>query len=1022
MGATVKTSAKKLCGWGILLISLCSLVALPFLSFNGRIDVMLPENSGLHDIFSFLKEIQVSDKILVTLSQPASTADADVLCSAADRYLAALDQRWAAPMNLGLKQGEVTDDFKRLIRQLPDYTEPHEFEELSAATSYAGISASLKNLIKKLQKPEGMFAASAARADPLDWNGRMVNKIVGQLTSYGYRAVPVQGHLMDPERKNILLVLQTPIQMMDVPGVRGLLGHLEACAKTLPPSVEAKLVCAHLHTLGNETIIRRDITVTSIAVVAVFCILFFGVYRDWRSGYVVLIPFLASLPALALSALFFKSFSALVVGFGSVIAGITIDYAIHAYVVSREVARVEKLKRIRLPVILSALTTLCVFLAFCSSSIPAYRQLGCFASLAILISLLYALVALPHFIPVVRSDSTASPTDAPLKLLFTRRMSWFVLALSVVGFALGLWGLRVLKFDSNVAKLDGTPTSVMDEEARAVKLWGGGESRSAILSVEAQTEEEALRLNDQLYTALRLKGLTAQEVSSLAPLFPSEATRLKRRQAWQAYWTTPRVEAFQKDILNVSTELGFEADGFAPFWPLFEQWRSGIPSANEPIRFLTSVRERFIHASERGTTGVASVRVTTFVPDEPRVLGLAQQVQAEIPSLRIISRMAFSDQLSNAFVREVTGVTKLAGVLILLVTILLIRKPLMVVLALLPAIAGVTWGCAAMAFLGRSLDVSNLIAGIIVLGLCIDYGICMVFAYRDGIAEDVFKAVSLSAVTTVLGAGVLLLAKHPALFSIGVTLVAGVSTGYLCAWLTLRAIHSLQTSKQTALGSLLLLLIPLCVLTGCQTSPFPEPPVFAAQTVPAADVAKRFDTSLAPRFEEQNALVFHHRWMDIAAVGIAAVDRETRSLAVTCMTPLGVKIFEVVYTNGVLSRSFVMPALADKAGPLASTAGEDLMFAYFDLLPPVSAAWHLTKDRLVFKTSDVEGVTEYHYAWGDGKLAEKIRREKKDGLIRRVEYRVYTMTDLGLVPTALRIQNGQRGYSIDVSRCKEEGK
>jgi hypothetical protein len=198
--------------------------------------------------------------------------------------------------------------------------------------------------------------------------------------------------------------------------------------------------------------------------------------------------------------------------------------------------------------------------------------------------------------------------------------------------------------------------------------------------------------------------------------------------------------------------------------------------------------------------------------------------------------------------------------------------------------------------------------------------------------------------------------------------------------------------------------------------------VFAAQTVPAADVAKRFDTSLAPRFEEQNALVFHHRWVDIAAVGVAAVDRETRSLAVTCMTPLGVKIFEVVYTNGVMSRSFVMPALADKAGPLASSAGADLMFAYFDLLPPSTAAWHMTKDRLVFKASDAEGVTEYRYAWGDGKLAEKIRREKKNGLIRRVEYRAYTMTDLGLVPTALRIQNGQRGYSIDVSRCKEEGK
>jgi hypothetical protein len=188
------------------------------------------------------------------------------------------------------------------------------------------------------------------------------------------------------------------------------------------------------------------------------------------------------------------------------------------------------------------------------------------------------------------------------------------------------------------------------------------------------------------------------------------------------------------------------------------------------------------------------------------------------------------------------------------------------------------------------------------------------------------------------------------------------------------------------------------------------------------EVPARFQAKLAPQFEEQNALVFHYRWMDMAAVGIASVERASRSLAVTCMTPLGVTIFEVVCTNGIISKSFVMPALADKAGPIATSAGADLIFAYFDLLPPSTAAWHLTKDRLVFKASDADGVTEYRYAWADGKLAEKIRREKKHGVFRLVEYRAYTMTELGLVPTALRIRNGLQGYTIDVSRCKEESK
>ena len=779
-----------MCGVVVSVVSLVSIAVLPFLSFSGRIDVMLPEKEGIQDIFTFLKDVQVSDKVLVTLSMRDGTSDSDILCAAAEHYISTLDPKLAAPMNTGFQQGEIAKDFKRLVQQLPDYTVASEFEELSAVTSYPGVCTSLSNLVKRLQTPEGMFSASAARSDPLDWNARMVRKMLGMLTSFGYRAVPVQGRLMDPERKHLLLVLQTPIQMMDVPGVRALVADLEQCAKELPSTVEAKLVCAHLHTLGNEKIIRRDITVTSIAVVLVFCILFFGVYRDWRSGYVVLIPFLASLPALALASFVFKGFSALVVGFGSTIAGITIDYAIHAYVVSRTEQRAENLKRIRLPVMLSAVTTLCVFVAFCFSSIPAYRQLGCFASIAILVSLVYALIGLPHFIPVAKKEGKSAATEGETlsRHLFKPYIAWLVVGCSIVAFTVGLLGVRVLKFDANVSKLDGTPAAVMAEEERAVKLWGGGESHSAILSVEAPSEEAALRLNDQLYVALLKEGLPAQEVSSLSPLFPSEATRLQNRKQWCAFWNDARVEAFRQNIQKASAEMDFSDDAFAAFWSLFEMWRTDEAKASEPIGFLQPLRERFVHAGP-------TVRVTTFVADDPRLLEIAERVKKEIPSLKIVSRLAFSKQLSSAFAHEIILVTELAGVFIILVTVLWIRRPLMIALALLPPIAGVVWGCAAMVFIGRSLDVSNLIAGIMVLGLCIDYGICMVFAYRDGIQSHVFKAVTLSAVTTVLGAGVLLLAKHPALFSIGVTLVAGVSAGYLCAWLTLRAVYSLVRTE-----------------------------------------------------------------------------------------------------------------------------------------------------------------------------------------------------------------------------------
>lgn len=751
--------------------------------FEGRIDVMLPDHSELRDTFSFLREINVADKILVTLSMRDGSVTPDTLIAAVGTYQAALDPMLATPMHTSFQTETITADFIRLARQMPDYVTPVDFAQLDADTSGAGIRTSLESLKRRVQQPEGIFAASAARSDPLDWNGRTVQKILAAVTAFGYRVMPVDGHLMDPERRHLLLVLSTPVAMMDANGVRQLMTHLQTCAAALPPTVEAHLVCGHLHTAGNEAVIRRDITVTAIAVTLVFIFLFLGIYRDWRAGFVVLIPFLASVPALALAASRFDSFSFMVVGFGSVIAGIAIDYGIHTYVAARGEQRERTLRLIRRPVTLSMLTTLCVFVAFCFSSIPAYRQLGVFAAITIIISLGYALWALPLFVKKMPLQVAIPFTViAP-----SRRRTWLVLALGCAIFVTGCWLLSRLHFDTDVSKLDGTPQATLDEEKRAMSIWGGGESLAAILCVDAPDEATALRLNDALYTGLLAAGIDSADISSLAPVWPSDETRRQRRRAWAAYWTDERVQALQSTLASVASELDFSEHAFDSFWNLFAGWRD-LPASQgviEPVGFLQSLHERFVHPQEGGVT-----RVTTFVPDEPRFLAAAQSLHETISPLRVISRRAFSQALSETFSHEVLRISLLAALLILIVTGAIVRHAGMVLLAAVPAVIGLVWGGAAMALCGLPLNTSNLIAGIIVLGLCIDYGICMVYAHRRGLRRDVFRAVTLSATTTVLGAAALLLARHPAFFSIGVTLVAGVAAGYLSAWLLLPALQT----------------------------------------------------------------------------------------------------------------------------------------------------------------------------------------------------------------------------------------
>ena len=131
------------------------------------------------------------------------------------------------------------------------------------------------------------------------------------------------------------------------------------------------------------------------------------------------------------------------------------------------------------------------------------------------------------------------------------------------------------------------------------------------------------------------------------------------------------------------------------------------------------------------------------------------------------------------------------------------------------------------------------------------------------------------------------------------------------------------------------LLLAATLLTGCATLPFPEPPpCVPASAATAYAIPGSFAARVAPRFEQVNAVVFVYRMRRLAALGLVAVDRPARAFSVSCVTPLGVKIFDVVATNGAATARFVNPALAARGGNLAQAVADDLARAYFDWAPP----------------------------------------------------------------------------------------
>jgi predicted exporter len=99
---------------------------------------------------------------------------------------------------------------------------------------------------------------------------------------------------------------------------------------------------------------------------------------------------------------------------------------------------------------------------------------------------------------------------------------------------------------------------------------------------------------------------------------------------------------------------------------------------------------------------------------------------------------------------------------------------------------------------GLALNIPSVIAAMVVVGIVSDYGMFMVYYCKYRYRTGTILAVTLAAVTTLIGAGVLLFAQHPVLFSIGVTLVTGVLSGYLSSLLIIPALYELWKEKVNA--------------------------------------------------------------------------------------------------------------------------------------------------------------------------------------------------------------------------------
>jgi uncharacterized protein len=89
-------------------------------------------------------------------------------------------------------------------------------------------------------------------------------------------------------------------------------------------------------------------------------------------------------------------------------------------------------------------------------------------------------------------------------------------------------------------------------------------------------------------------------------------------------------------------------------------------------------------------------------------------------------------------------------------------------------VTGMVFMFGVMSLMKISFNIFNIISSIVVIGEGVDFGIFMVTRSSGDYSHDTDTTILLSGLTSITGFGALVFASHPALHSIGLTVLLGI--------------------------------------------------------------------------------------------------------------------------------------------------------------------------------------------------------------------------------------------------------
>ncbi len=716
--------------------------------------------------FSFHATSQPSNISAENNSLPAS----ETLAMYAQKVLAALPQELVTHAT-ALPELHP----QKLMALLPALTDAEVLASLEAQVQKDAVQTSLTTAREQLGQLWGGFTLPWVQNDPLQLRKMLFSRFPSA-PSFGQIDAQT-GLAVSEDAKHVLLVLRPQFSMHQAEESARLMHALEVALQAhVPAEVRVITTGAHRHSAANASTIEADIQRILVWSLVGFAFVYVLFVRSWRGAlWLLATPLVAGSLAWGAMGLVWSLIAGLALGFGASILGIAEDYAMHMHFALRHArgrgeSSAEVVAALYKPLVQAFLLNGAGFSVLLFSAIPALRQLAAFALFTLTAGLFFALIILPLWKSFATPPIGTSAVPCSESEALSARQLRFIPALSCVGALLLLSAVlwKVIPVDVSPQSMGADVAQIRQDMQTLRDIWGQEEQSFAV--IQGESVEQALSRTQYVAQQMRAQGYTVDTLSSVWPNAVQMQENIKR---WQGF--VARHPHLYAHIQETALEQGFTKDTFAPFAAWFHSAPQPITKQLLSDAGLGAMVDAFIEL-DKNSYGEAKyfslVLLKQSAQNKPAVESfsldaLAQEYAVVVSAQEVEKKLLFYLQ-QERYLFPITGFVCLG--------LLLLFSPRKkdIVLAALPPLVAINGILCVMLYNETALTLASMAALPLVLGLAIDHGIIMTHELESRKEYGVKRAIVTSSCTAIMGMGLLMLADHPALQSMGQVIVAGL--------------------------------------------------------------------------------------------------------------------------------------------------------------------------------------------------------------------------------------------------------